>query len=216
MDRLTWGIADSVARNDFEPALVNAADATVAEPATGTAFAEVPVSLSGPNGFLSVDAPLAGRRGQPVTVNYPTADGTATAGQDYTPLPAPLPSIRPTRVTTLSVMIPILLDTVTDDGETVLLRLSAAVNGIIQRATATLTITDTTPASPVVVRPGALHGWAVNFTTNSVRPGFVTGPADVRSVRVRSGSTPAARGLRRLGPRWSSATAGSTTSRSRT
>ena len=31
----------------------------------------------------------------------------------------------------------------------------------------------------VVVRPGALNGWAVNFTGNTVRPGFVTGPADV-------------------------------------
>ena len=30
----------------------------------------------------------------------------------------------------------------------------------------------------VVVRPGALHGWAVDFSADSVRPGFVTGPAD--------------------------------------
>ena len=29
----------------------------------------------------------------------------------------------------------------------------------------------------VVVRPGALDGWAVDFLTSSVRPGFVTGPA---------------------------------------
>ena len=29
----------------------------------------------------------------------------------------------------------------------------------------------------VVVRPGDLNGWAVEFLTNSVRPGFVTGPA---------------------------------------
>ena len=28
----------------------------------------------------------------------------------------------------------------------------------------------------VVVRPGALHGWAVDFSADSVRPGFVTGP----------------------------------------
>ena len=42
------------------------------------------MTLSGPNWFLSADAPAAGRRGQPVTVHYETADGTATAGQDYT------------------------------------------------------------------------------------------------------------------------------------
>ncbi len=29
----------------------------------------------------------------------------------------------------------------------------------------------------VVVRPGDLNGWRVEFLTNSVRPGFVTGPA---------------------------------------
>ena len=42
------------------------------------------VSISGRNGFFSPDAPRAGRRGQPVTVHYATADGTATAGKDYT------------------------------------------------------------------------------------------------------------------------------------
>ena len=36
----------------------------------------------------------------------------------------------------------------------------------------------TAATSDVVVRPGALHGWAVDFSANSVRPGFVTGPAD--------------------------------------
>ena len=38
----------------------------------------------------------------------------------------------------------------------------------------------TASAAPtgVVVRPGDLHGWAVDFLTgSSVRPGFVTGPA---------------------------------------
>ncbi len=43
-------------------------------------------------------------------------------------------------------LVPILADAVADDGETVLIHLSAAVNGVIQRATATLTITDTPPA----------------------------------------------------------------------
>ena len=141
----------------------------------------MPVSLSGPNGFLSVDAPLAGRRGQPVTVHYATADGTATAGDDYTPVSGTLTFDPADPVASQSLMVPILADAASDDGETVLVNLSAPVNGVLQRATATLTITNTTPVAPVdvVVRPGALHGWSVNFTTNSVRPGFVTGPADV-------------------------------------
>ena len=82
-------------------------------------------------------------------------------------------------MTTRSVGITILADAVVDDGETVLVHLSAPVNGVLVRATATLTITETAPTAPVdlVVRPGALHGWAVEFLTSSVRPGFVTGPA---------------------------------------
>ena len=181
VDRLTWGLGDAVVQNDFEPAQISAADATAAEPGAGTASAEVPVSLSGPNGFRSVDAPLAGRRGQPVTVHYATADGTATAGEDYTAVSGTLTFDPTTGETTLPVSVPILADAVVDNAETVLVHLSAPVNGVLQRATATLTITNTTPAAPVdvVVRPGELHGWAVKFSGNSVRPGFVTGPADV-------------------------------------
>ena len=55
------------------------------------------MSLSGPNGFLSLDAPLAGRHGQPVTVNYATANGTAIAGEDYTASRAQSPSTLRTR-----------------------------------------------------------------------------------------------------------------------
>ena len=48
----------------------------------------------------------------------------------------------------------------------------------------------------VVVRPGALHGWAVDFSAASVRPGFVTGPADAPlgegSFRFDTGSAGAA------------------------
>ena len=178
VDRLAWGFGDTVVRNDFEPAQISVADTTVAEPGAGTAFAEVPVELSGLNSFVSPDAPRAGRRGQPVTVHYETADGTATANQDYRPVSGTLTFDPADPSTSQSVMIPILTDTALDDGETVLVKLSAAVNGVVQRGTAILTITNTTPASPVdvVVRPGELHGWAVNFATNSVRPGFVTGP----------------------------------------
>ena len=90
------------------------------------------MSLSGPNGFRSLDAPLAGRRGQPVTVHYATADGTATAGEDYTPVSGTLTFDPADPVTTRSVGIPILADAVVDDGETVLLHLTAPVNGVLR------------------------------------------------------------------------------------
>ncbi len=131
--------------NDFEPPLINIADATAAEPATGSTVASLAVSLSGPNGFFSPDSPRAGRRGQPVTVHYETADGTATAGQDYTAVAGTLTFNPADGQTTVSASVPISADRVADDDETVLVRLSAPVNGVVQRATATLTITDTPP-----------------------------------------------------------------------
>ncbi len=146
VDRLTWSLGDAEVENDFEPALINAADNTVAEPTTGTATGQIEVTLSGPNSFFSLDAPLAGRRGQPVTVNYATADGTATAGEDYTPASGTLTYDPATGQTSALIPITILADATADDGETVLVNLSAPVNGVIQRGTATLTITDATTA----------------------------------------------------------------------
>ena len=161
VDRFTWSLGDEVTVNDFEPAEISAADSTAPEPGAGSLVAQIDVSLSGPNGFRSLDAPLAGRRGQPVTVNYATENGTATAGDDYTAVEGTITFDPADPVTTRSVGIPILADGVVDDGETVLLHLSAPVNGVLVRATATLTITQTAPTAPVelVVRPGALHGW---------------------------------------------------------
>ena len=135
-------------QNDFEPALINAADNIVAEPATGTATGQIEVTLSGPNSFFSLDAPLAGRRGQPVTVSYATADGTATAGVDYTPTSGTLTYDPATGQTSALIPVTILADATADDGETVLVNLSAPVNGVIQRGTATLTITDANTAQP--------------------------------------------------------------------
>ena len=100
------------------------------------------MTLSGPNGFFSPSAPLVGFRGQPVTVHYETADGTATAGVDYTPSSGNL-TFDPTEpVTTLSVPIAILPDAIPDNGEAVLVNLSVPVNGVLARGTGTMTITD--------------------------------------------------------------------------
>ena len=199
VDRFVWSLGDALVTNDFEPPQITAADATVAEPAAGNADGTIQVSLSGPNSFLSPDAPRAGHRGQPVTVHWKTADGTATAGQDYTASSGTL-TFDPTKPdTTLPVSIPILADSKAEGDETVLIELTNPVNGVLQRTTATLTITDNdTPPPPidVQVRPGSLHGWSVRFTTDTVRPGFVTGPsgvpAGVGSFRFDTGAPGAA------------------------
>ena len=53
----------------------------------------------------------------------------------------------------------------------------------------------------VVVRPGLLHGWAVDFSSDTVRPGFVTGPGNVPlgegAFRFDTGSPARRRRVRR-------------------
>ena len=97
---------------------------------------------------------------------------------------------------TLPVPITILADSEDDDGETVIVTFSAPVNGVLTTTTATLTIGDTpAPAEVVVVRPGGLQGWLVEFSTGSVAPGFVTvadAPLGVGVFRFDTGAAGAA------------------------
>ena len=68
---------------------------------------------------------------------------------------------------------------------------------VVGASTASAATTD------VVVRPGDLNGWRVEFLTDSVRPGFVTGPATPPlgegSFRYDTGAPGAAAAV----PRWS-------------
>lgn len=75
------------------------------------------------------------------TVQYATSNGSAAAGQDYTASSGTL--IFPAGVTTQTITIPILEDTVLENGETFFITLSNPVNGIIQgQNPMTVTITD--------------------------------------------------------------------------
>ena len=83
---------------------------------------------------------------QTVTVDYATADGTATAGNDYTATSGTL-TFTP-GVTTKTVSVPVVDDTVEDDGETFTVTLSNASGATIADAQATGTIhnTETDPS----------------------------------------------------------------------
>ena len=162
IDRVTWSLGAAETVNDFEPAQINAADSTVNEPTTTTPVTgQLPVTLSGPDSFLSLEALGAGRHGQPVTIHYATIDsgadaGTATVGVDYISSSGDLTFDPTVPVTTLSVPVTIRPDATPDNGETVLVNLSAAVNGVLVRATGELTIIEVTPPTTAtqVVRPG--------------------------------------------------------------
>ena len=144
---------------------------TVAEPASGTAQAAFTVTLSKASTT-------------PVTIGYATANGTATAGADYTATTGTL-SFAP-GVTSQQISVPVLADTITEPTETFTVTLSNPSGATITTATATGTITDTPPKSGspsasytagdnwgsgftgtvnLTAGPSALNGWTVSFTT---------------------------------------------------
>jgi Zn-dependent metalloprotease len=89
----------------------------------------------------------------PISVDYASTGGTATAGSDFTAASGTLSF--PAGVMAKAITVPIASDGVADSGETVNLALSNAVGaGIGARGTAVLTITD---ASPVVQLSAATY-----------------------------------------------------------
>jgi hypothetical protein len=110
-------------------------DVTVAEGNAGTSVATFTVTLS---------AAAAGV----VTVNYATADGTATAGTDYVAASGTLTFAAGQM--TKAVSITISGDTVVEPNETFVVNLSAAAGATIADAQAQGTITDDDVAPPVL------------------------------------------------------------------
>src|SRR5262249_50727713 len=101
-------------------------DVTVAEGNSGTTNAVFTVSLSQASG-------------QPVTVVAQTANGTATAGSDYT-AGAPTTLTSPPGTIPQSFSVPVQGDTTAEPNETFTVTLSSPSNATISRAQATGTI----------------------------------------------------------------------------
>jgi len=113
--------------NDSSPSLsIN--DVTVTENNTGSVNAVFTVTLS----------PASG---QTVTVNYATADGTATAPADYTAASGGTLTFNP-GITSRTITVPVIGDTLDEPNETFVVNLSGAVNATIADAQGTGTITD--------------------------------------------------------------------------
>ena len=129
-------------------------DITVAEGNSGTSAATFTVTLSPVNAS------------QTVTVNYATANGTATSGSDYVAGSGTLNFPPSTATRTFTVMVQ--GDTSQENNETFLVNLSSAINAAIGDAQASGTITnDDVPAGPTVsvgttnVSPGATISFTV-------------------------------------------------------
>ena len=104
-------------------------DVTLTEGNSGTKNATFTVTLSG-------------ETFQPVTVNYATANGTATAGSDYTATTGTLIfNVNPGE-TTKQITVPILGDTLAESDETFFINLSNAINATIADTQGIATITN--------------------------------------------------------------------------
>jgi aryl-phospho-beta-D-glucosidase BglC (GH1 family) len=130
------------------PPSLSVASTSVTEPATGTATATFTITLSAPST-------------QTVTVHYATADGTATAGKDYTAVSGTL-TLAP-GTTTQTVTVPVLNDGVTDGTETFQLVLSSPTNATLSQAKATGTITEAPPPSSTPVTFAVTNDWGSGF-----------------------------------------------------
>ncbi len=113
--------------DDDAPPVVSIAGVSVIEGDTGSAAAAFPVSLSAPSG-------------KTVTVNVASADGTATAGADYTAASGTV-TFTP-GVVLQNAAVNVTGDIVVEPAETVTATLSAPVNATLGTAVATATITD--------------------------------------------------------------------------
>lgn len=124
----------TIAANSTPPPVVSVADVSIAEGDEGVSQAVFTVSLSQPYA-------------RPVSVNYSTADGTATtAGNDYSATSGTL-AFDPGE-STKTVVVNVVGDIVFEASETFRLVLSGPVNAKLGRASGTCTITNDDPSPP--------------------------------------------------------------------
>ena len=141
---LAEGAARVTIMNDENPLTLNIADANVFEGSRGTAEMKFTVTLSGVSG-------------QPVTVAYASADGTATvAGRDYAAASGTLTfaPFETRKVLTVS----IIGDADSEGNETFTVTLSSPAGAVLAEATATGTIRDqnTAPAIEAIENQQAI------------------------------------------------------------
>ena len=100
---------------------------------------------------LTATVTLSGVSSQTVTVNYATADVSATAVADYSATSGTL-TFTP-NVTTQTISIPILADTIDEENETFTVALSSPTNATVSTSagTATMTITDDDAAPTISI-----------------------------------------------------------------
>ncbi|WP_172456265.1 Calx-beta domain-containing protein [Microcystis aeruginosa] len=120
--------------------------------------------------------------GEPIRVNYTTANGTAIAATDYTSSSGILTI--PANTTTAFIRVPIANDTLNEADETFTVTLSNPVNATIARAMATITITDTLESDVSTVLTNGLE----NLQLTGTNPINGTGNAGNNRITGNSGN----------------------------
>ena len=135
-----------------DPPALTIGDVSVSEGNSGTSTATFTVTLAPVN------------PSQTVTVNYATADGTATSGSDYLAVSGTLtfPASTATRTFTVTIN----GDTTSESNETFVVNLSGATNAAIADAQATGTITNDDVAEPSITAASTTvsPGGVITFT----------------------------------------------------
>lgn len=155
----TWSYSGSTAGADQITACYKAVGATACSASAYASFtwtppATLPVIAVDPTtytvaesaGSVSIGVKLSVAASGPVTVGYATANGTATAGSDYTATSGTLTI--PAGATTGAISVPIIDDTAVEGPETFTVTLSNPSGATLGAATATVTITDDDVAPP--------------------------------------------------------------------
>ncbi|HEX3219019.1 MAG TPA: Calx-beta domain-containing protein [Candidatus Limnocylindria bacterium] len=138
----------------------------------------VPEGNTGDSGYASVDVTLSAPSGRPVSVDFTTADGSATAGSDYGLTAGTLDFT--VGHTTGSIVVPIFGDDAAEGDETFDVDISNPVNAALGTDSTSVTIQDNDP-----IPPGSA---VLNVTGASVREG--TGSTKTLTFTVtRSGET---------------------------
>ncbi|QEI04609.1 DUF4214 domain-containing protein [Pigmentiphaga aceris] len=136
----TGQVTVTIIDDDLPPAL-SIADSSVQEGNTGTTAMVFTVSLGAASG-------------KAVTVNYATADGTATAGSDYTAASGTLTFAA--GETSKQITVLVIGDTITEANKTFTVNLSAPTNASVGTASATGTIIDDENPAPTLATPSPI------------------------------------------------------------
>ncbi|MFN9398502.1 MAG: beta strand repeat-containing protein, partial [Dolichospermum sp.] len=175
--RISGGTVD-IGAFEFQPALnlsLSINDVTLTEGNSGTKNATFTVTLSG-------------ETFQPVTVNYATANGTATAGSDYTATTGTLIfNVNPGE-TSKQITVSVLGDSLFEANETFFVNLSNATNASIADAQAQGTITNDDVALPTITLAVSPSSVTEDSTTNLVYTFTRTG-ATTSALTVNYGIT---------------------------